>query len=147
MLSQRSRYALKALLYLADLDAQHAAISMIAEATSISRKFLEGILLELKRYGLVDSVRGKMGGYRLARAPEEITFGDVIRATDGPLALVPCVSKNFYRRCNDCLDENTCVLRKVMAEARDKISEVLDQTSLADAVAQQEALIGAGLRV
>lgn len=146
MLSQRTRYALKALLYLADHGKGHVAIGVIAEQTNVSRKFLEGILLEMKRDGLVESIRGKHGGYRLARLPAEISFGDVIRCTEGPLALVPCVSKNFYRRCADCVDEHSCVLRKVMATARDKVSEVLDETSLADALASPEALIGAGLR-
>lgn len=147
MLSQRSRYALKALLYLADVGEGWSAISTISEATSISRKFLEGILLELKRYRLVDSVRGKFGGYRLARPATEITFGDVIRATDGPIALVPCASKNFYRPCDDCLDETTCALHKVMARTRAKMGEVLDSTSLAEIAADRESLKGAGLRL
>ncbi|WP_437882303.1 RrF2 family transcriptional regulator [Pseudomonas sp. LRF_L74] len=146
MISQRSRLALKASLYLARSPAgAPVAITDIAAALSASRKFLETILLELKRGGLLTSVRGKNGGYMLARAATDISFGAVIRITDGPLALVPCVSKNFYRPCYDCHDEATCVLRRVMAQARDQVSSVLDGTSLADAIARPEALSGAGI--
>jgi Rrf2 family protein len=95
---------------------------------------------ELRKAGLVESARGKTGGYRLARPADLITFGEVIRVTDGPLALVPCVSRNFYKRCDDCADEATCTLRRVMARVRNEVSEILDRTTLADALAGGAAL-------
>jgi Rrf2 family protein len=91
---------------------------------------------DLRRGELVDSARGKMGGYRLAKPADLITFGQVIRLTDGPLALLPCVSHNFYRRCDDCPDEAACVLRRIMAEVRSEVSEILDRTTLADVLRQ-----------
>jgi len=135
MLSQRGRYALKALLFLARIegDAPRQAAA-IAAGEDIPRKFLEAILTDLVRHGLVQSVRGKYGGYRLARAPAEITFGEVVRLTDGPLALLPCVSKKFYQRCQDCRDEASCALRRVMADVREQVSNVLDSRTIADAV-------------
>lgn len=135
MLSQRGRYALKALLFLArSTDAAPRQTSAIATAENIPRKFLEAILTEMVRHGLIQSVRGKYGGYRLARAPEAITFGEVVRLTDGPLALIPCVSKKFYQRCEDCTDEASCALRRVMAEVREQVASVLDSRTIADAV-------------
>ncbi len=136
MLSQRGRYALKALVHLARTYGQEPQrIGMIAEAENISRKFLEAILAELKVGGLLTSVRGRSGGYMLARPPGEITFGQAIRITDGPLALLPCVSKVFYRRCEDCPDEELCAVRRVMADAREQVSAILDNRTLADAAA------------
>ena len=100
------------------------------------RKFLELILLELKRNGLVRSFRGKNGGYILAKQPGDIYFGHVIRLIDGPLAQLPCASKTAYRRCDDCQDEATCAIRKVLRQVRDASSRILDSTSLADAMNQ-----------
>ena len=145
MLSQRGRYALKALIHLARVaGANPVGTAAIAEAETIPRKFLEAILTDLTRHGLITSVRGKYGGFRLARPAAEITFGDAIRATDGPLALLPCVSKLFYRRCEDCPDEDACALRRVMADVREQVSGVLDQRSLADAVADSGVIGEAG---
>lgn len=135
MLSQRGRYALKALTYLARSRGEPGQVTTIAEAENIPRKFLEAIMSDLRRANLVTSLRGKFGGYTLARPPEAIMFGDIIRATDGPLALVSCVSKKFYRRCDDCTDEATCAIRQVMADVRDEVSGILDRTSLAQAAA------------
>ena len=135
MLSQRARYALKAMINLARAGAPARQVSVIAAEENIPRKFLEGIMSELRQAGLVESARGKFGGYRLARPADLITFGDVIRLTDGPLALAPCVSRNFYRRCDDCADEATCTLRRVLARVRNEASEILDRTTLADALA------------
>ena len=134
MLSQRGRYALKALINLARGDGSARQVSAIAADERIPRKFLEGIMSELRKAQLVESARGKTGGYRLARPADVITFGQVIRVTDGPLALVPCVSQNFYRRCEDCADEAACALRRVMARVRSEVSEILDRTTLADAL-------------
>ena len=139
MLSQRSRYALKALLRLAAADpAQWVSIGNIAQDAGISRKFLEAILNDLRREGVVSSARGKLGGYRLARPPGRISFADVIRASEGPLALFPCASVNFYRPCPDC-DVDTCTLRQVLARARDGLVEVLEGTTLASALAGDAA--------
>jgi Rrf2 family protein len=141
MMSQHTRYALKALLYLAKRETgTPQPIVEIAERTSIPRKFLEAILVDLKRSGLVESTRGKKGGYALSRPQDKITFGEVIRATEGPLALIHCASRKFYRRCADCPDELACELRAVMAAARDKLASVLDHTTLADAGSFVDAL-------
>ena len=136
MLSQKGRYALKALTQLTLGDEKTPShVKAIAEAQNIPYKFLEGIMSDLRRANMVVSVRGKYGGYILARSPNEIMFGDVIRAIDGPLAMVPCASINFYRRCDDCDDEATCAIRRVLSGVRNEVSEILDKTSLADAVA------------
>ena len=136
MLSQRCRYALKAMINLARADGASRGVSTIAAEESIPRKFLEAIMADLRRGELVDSARGKMGGYRLARPADLITFGQVIRLIDGPLALLACASQNFYKRCDDCTDETTCVLRRIMANVRNEVSEILDRTTLAGAVSQ-----------
>jgi Rrf2 family protein len=143
MLSQRCRYTLKALINLARSEVGTRQVSAIAAEEKIPRKFLEAIMSDLRRGGLVDSTRGKTGGYRLARPADLITFGQVIRLTDGPLALLPCASRNFYRRCEDCSDEATCVLRRIMADVRSEVSEILDHMTLADALAGPvPALVG-----
>jgi Rrf2 family protein len=141
LLSQRGRYALKALINLARGQGSARQVSAIATEENIPRKFLEAIMSDLRKAQLVESARGKMGGYRLARPADVITFGQVIRITDGPLALVPCVSQNFYRRCADCADEATCALRRVMARVRSEVSEILDQTTLADALSGTPAIL------
>ena len=136
MLSQRSRYAMKALIHLAQgYGREPRQVSQISEAENIPRKFLEAIFSDLRRANLVTSARGKHGGYELARTPDKITFGEVLRVTDGPLALVPCASKQFYRRCDDCVDEASCAIRHIFANVRDEVSAILDSTSLAQAIA------------
>jgi len=123
MLSQKAKYALHALLYLAEQPVgEPTQIAEIAESQHMPRKFLELILLELKRHGLVRSIRGKHGGYTLAKPPETITFGQVVRYIDGPLALVPCASKTAYRRCEDCLSESECPIRDTMRKTRDAVA-------------------------
>lgn len=135
MLSQRTRYALKAMVRLArSPEGEPVQIAMLAESEDIPRKFLEIILVELKRQNLVKSLRGKRGGYRLARPAEEITFGEIIRITEGPLALVPCVSRTAYRPCDDCKDEAACAINRVMAMVRDETARILDATTLADVI-------------
>ena len=137
MLSQKSRYALKALLVLAAQgDSAPMQIAEIAEAAQVPRKFLEQILLELKKPGIVRSHRGRSGGYALGRPAKDISFADVLRVTDGPLALTPCVSVLAYRKCDDCFEEAVCGIRKVMAVARDATAEILESRSLAQAAAQ-----------
>jgi len=135
VLSQKCKYALQALLLLAREPAQDLQlVSDIAEREKLPKKFLEAILLELNRNGLVRSRRGRGGGYALAKPADLITFGQVVRIIDGPLAPLSCVSVNYYRRCDDCKDEMTCEIRKVMRRVRDAISAELDGTSLQDAV-------------
>jgi len=135
VLSQKCKYALQALLVMARENSDELLlVSDIAEKENLPKKFLEAILLELNRNGLVRSRRGRGGGYALAKAPEAITFGQVVRIMDGPLAPLSCVSVNYYRRCDDCKDEQTCAIRKVMRRVRDAIAHELDGTTLADAV-------------
>jgi Rrf2 family protein len=134
MLSQRGRYALKALLLLARREPEQLGVAAIAEAEQIPRKYLEAIMTDLKKAQIVESTRGWAGGYRLARPADLITFGEVIRLTDGPLALLPCASRNFYKRCEDCIDETACALRQVMAKVRNDVSQILDRTTLTDAL-------------
>ncbi len=134
MLSQKCKYALRALLMLAEASPDELVlVQEIAERQKVPRKFLELILLELKRHGFVFSQRGRGGGYCLARPGDAITFGQVVRAIDGPLAPLPCASVTGYRRCADCQDERTCTIRKVMRGVRDAMAEILDRTTLADA--------------
>jgi Rrf2 family protein len=138
MLSQKARYALRALFVLSKSDPDRPVmIGDIAQRANIPRKFLEQILVELKRHGLVFSQRGKLGGYYLSRRPEEIAFAEVIRAMDGPLALTPCASVTAYRRCDDCTDEETCAIRKVLLVVRDATAGILEGCSLADALADK----------
>ena len=133
MLSQRARYATKALVALAKHPGGMTQVRALADEANVPRRFLEVIMADLRKEGLVESVRGKAGGYRLGRPANLISFADIIRVTDGPLALVPCVSRNFYARCDECQDEHTCELRQIMAVVRNRVSDVLDRTTLADA--------------
>jgi len=136
MLSQKARYALHALIVLAEKGGgEPMMIADIAEEAGVPRKFLEQILLGLKKRGIVQSMRGRAGGYLLGRNPKEISFADIIRETDGPLALSPCVSATAYHRCPDCEDEATCAIRKVLLAARDATADVLESRTLAQAVA------------
>ena len=114
-------------------------MSRIAHDAQVPRKFCEVILAELRDAGLVVSHRGKQGGFRLSRLPHLISFGDVIRVTEGQLALVPCVSRSAYRRCEDCVDEAGCAIRRAMMTVRDETARILDGTSLADANAEDLA--------
>jgi len=123
------------------------SVAEVATKASVPRKFLELILLELKRNGFVQSYRGKHGGYALAKTPEEIHFGEVIRLIDGPLAALPCASLTAYRRCVDCEDEASCVIRRILKQVRDASSSILDRTSLSDVLdgRAEELLMGDGI--
>ena len=134
MLSQKARYALRALVELARADGAQLTAAEIATRADAPRKFLEAILLELSRNRLVASRRGKFGGYLLARPAGEISFAEVIRVVDGPLALAPCVSPRLgFRKCEDCPDLDLCALRNALLRARDATAEVLEAYTLADA--------------
>ena len=136
MISQKAKYALRALVVLARADAEKSLfISDIAEEQNIPKKFLEQILLDLKHQGIVMSRRGKMGGYLLLKPAEEITFGEVLRLIDGPIAPLPCLSKIAYRRCEDCQSEATCEIRHVFSEVANVTRGVLDKTTIADCLA------------
>jgi Rrf2 family protein len=133
MLSQKAKYALKALLVLSERPAGiPVQVVELAEEGNIPRKFLELIMLELKKHGVVHSQRGKHGGYMLAALPSEITFGQIVRAMDGPLAPIPCASLTAYRKCADCTNEKTCAVRIMMRRVRDAAAEILDGTYLSD---------------
>jgi Rrf2 family protein len=138
MLTQRSRYGLRAMLLLARQDRNGAPLPMsrIAVEAQVPRKFLEIILTDLKVADLVVSTRGKQGGFHLARPAHLISFGDIIRVIEGPLALVPCVSRTAYKKCKDCRDEEACEIRRAMMTVRDDTARILDGRSLADAVAE-----------
>ena len=133
MLSRKAKYGLKAVLVLAqEAGKGPVLISELARRDAIPKKFLEAILLELKRHGVVQSQKGKGGGYFLRRKPTEVTFGEVVRVLEGPLAIVPCVSETAYMKCTECVDEATCGVRLAMKEVRDATAEILDHTTLAD---------------
>ncbi len=141
MLTQRSRYALRAMLYLADVPPGSPPTPMhrIAAQANVPRKFLELILADLREAKLLLSTRGKMGGYKLSRPDHLISLGEIVRVIEGPLALVPCVSRTAYRPCKDCRDEATCAIRLAMLRVRDETARILDGTSLADANAEDLA--------
>ncbi|WP_374573390.1 Rrf2 family transcriptional regulator [Phenylobacterium sp.] len=141
MLSQRARYALRALVYLAGRPADGpASIAEIAEGAAAPRKFLEAILLELKRGRLLVSTRGRFGGYALARPAAETSFADVIRALDGPLALAPCASRTAYRPCETCPTVEDCPIRPALVKARDAVAAVLEGWTLEAASRSPAAL-------
>ena len=141
-LSKRGEYGLRAMIILADVHKNSPAgmiqIKEISAREEIPAKFLEQILLALKNTGLVHSKMGVGGGYYLARAPKEITLGQIVRTLDGPLAPIKCVSQMAYEPCG-CPDEETCGLRMVMGDVRNAIANILDNTTLADVIKRVEA--------
>jgi Rrf2 family protein len=142
MLAQKSKYALRALLVLAKEYGQGPVlISDIAHREALPQRFLELILLELRNHGILGSKKGKGGGYFLARRPELVHLGEVLRVLEGPLAPLPCVSKTAYVRCAECRDERTCGIRMVMKDVRDATARILDQTSLADILKRVELAV------
>jgi Rrf2 family protein len=136
MISQKAKYALRALIALArsQVPDDVQLISDIAEQQRIPKKFLEQILLDLKHHGIVMSRRGKAGGYMLLKSPDMITFGEILRIIDGPTAPLPCLSRMAYRRCEDCREEKNCEVRRVFARVADATRAVLDDTTIADCI-------------
>lgn len=135
MLSQKTRYTIRALQHLSDTWRQGPVrLDAIAEAQNIPRKFLTVILSEMVRGGLVISHRGRDGGYELALDPVDVRYGDIIRLTRGSLALVPCASRNAYEHCPNCLPEAECRLRGLMLTLRDEMAQMLDRITLADSI-------------
>lgn len=133
MLSQKTRYAIRALQHLADRFGQGPIpLADIADTQNIPSKFLTVILSEMSREGLVDTQRGRDGGYWLALPPVDISYGDIVRLTRGSVALTPCASRFAHEQCKNCLPESECRLHRVMLRVRDEIAKVLDGISLAE---------------
>ncbi|MBU5614700.1 RrF2 family transcriptional regulator [Geomonas azotofigens] len=133
MISKKTKYGLKALIYLArQYEQGPILIADLARDENIPKKFLESILLALKNSGILQSRKGKGGGYYLGRSPRQITMGQAIRVMEGPLAPVQCVSETAYAKCTECGNENTCGIRLVMKDVRDAIAKIVDHTTLAD---------------
>jgi Rrf2 family protein len=142
MLCNKTKYALKALQVLAKEYGQGPIlVSEIARRENVPPKFLELILLELKNQGILQSKKGKGGGYFLARSPQSVSVGQVVRIMEGPLAPLPCVSKTSYMRCVECRDERSCGIRIVMKDVRDATVQILDSTSLADVLKRIESVV------
>ena len=132
MISKKTKYGLKALSYIARQEDKMIAIASIAEHENIPHKFLESILLILRKSGFLGSKKGKGGGYYLLKEPQDIYMTDLMRILEGPIAPVACVSLNYYEKCDDCSDEETCSLNKLMIQVRDANLAVFRNTTLAD---------------
>jgi Rrf2 family protein len=130
MLTMKAKYALRALCVLTDAGAERLQARQIAVAADVPEKFLEAILVELRKAGVVESKRGVQGGHTLAKPAAEIMVGDVIRTLDGPLAPIRCASVTAYKPCNDCPDPDACALRLLMGDVRDAMSDIVDHRSL-----------------
>jgi len=143
MLSKKTRYAIKALVVLGkNFGEAPMQISKIASDEHIPKKFLEQILLDLRNAGLLYSKKGAGGGYGLVKDPAEIFVVQVLRLTGGPVALLPCVSLNFYQKCDECINEATCGVRDVFLEVRNATLKILSETSIADIIRREGLLIG-----
>ena len=141
MLSKKTKYAINALVNLAyKKDQGNVLISQVAEEEKIPKKFLEAILLELKNAGILNSRKGKGGGYYLKKDPSEVKLADIIRMFDGAIALLPCVSANYYEKCAECKDETLCGIRDVFQEAHRQTLIILEQSTLADIIAREKRL-------
>ena len=140
MLSQKTRYAIRAMQHLADRHGEGPVrLAEIAEAQKIPANFLTTILSELGRFGIVDSLRGKDGGYWLALSPVDITYGDLIRVMRGSLALVPCASRFAHEKCSNCVEEGECRTRALMLQVRDETARILDAIRLSDPIELEPA--------
>ncbi|APG66252.1 transcriptional regulator [Tenacibaculum todarodis] len=133
MLSKKTKYGIKALTFLAKQEEKiPVAIATISKSENISLKFLETILLTLRKNGILGSKKGKGGGYYLLKSSSEIQMTTVMRILEGPISMVPCVSLNFYEKCDDCPDENACAVHNLMLEVRDSTLQIFRNTTLAD---------------
>jgi Rrf2 family protein len=141
MLSKKCKYAIHALVYLAErYDQGPVQIEEIAKKQHIPHKFLEAILLELRHAEILESKKGKGGGYFLVKKPSEVNLMQVMRLIDGPIALLPCVSLNFYDRCEECKNEKTCGIRDSLTIVRDETLRVLEQSTLARILRREKQL-------
>src|ERR1700680_1677506 len=139
-ISKRTQYGLRAILALGRKYGEGPIlIASLAKEEGIPVKFLEGILFDLKSRGLLESKRGKGGGYQLSRSPSTITIGSFIRLIEGPLAPLPCASETAFRPCEDCQNIESCATRIIMRQVRDAMAGVLDRTTLADLIRQSDA--------
>lgn len=131
MITQKCKYAIKAILHIAKHQNEEKLVfaSEIAEQEQIPKKFLETILRDLRNHGIISSRRGKFGGYHLLKKPEEITFTEIIRIVDGPIAMLPCVSLNYYTKCDDC-NEEICQIKNVFEKVRNVTLDVLNNSSV-----------------
>lgn len=133
MLSKKTKYGIKAITFIArQEDKSPVQIATISKSENISHKFLESILLTLRKSGFLGSKKGKGGGYYLLKEPKDILMTDIIRVLEGPIAMVPCVSLNYYEKCDDCPDEDACSVHKLMIQVRDNTLQVLKNNTLAD---------------
>src|SRR3982750_2093129 len=141
MIAQKTRYALRSLLFLAEDEAGAPGhLPPRPETQRVPPKYLELIMLDLKRAGLVKSARGPKGGYHLARPADQISFGEIVRSMEGPIALVSCASVNYYAPCGDCHDEATRAIRRAFTILRDQSTAALDSISLAQGAEWEERL-------
>jgi len=144
MISKKTKYAIKALLHLAkNYGEGPTLIGHLSETEKIPKKFLEAILLDLKKQGILGSKMGAGGGYYLIKKPNEVMMSQILRSTDGPIALIPCVSLNFYERCDDCIDEASCGIRDVMIDVRKATLKILSATTLEDILKREHRLSAA----
>jgi Rrf2 family protein len=135
MISNKAKYAFRALLAIAAApEGETVTSSEVARRYNIPHKFLEQILLDLKKSGILESRRGKTGGYVMLRPADTITFGEVLRIFEGPLAPLPCLSRQSYRKCEDCVSEATCEIRREFGRAYDASRRVLDERTIGDAL-------------
>ena len=138
MLSKKTKYAINALVYLAKVETKTPVlISEIAESEHIPQKFLEAILLDLKNAGILNSKKGKGGGYYLIKPPELVNIADIMRLFDGAIAYLPCVSFKYYEKCDECKDEETCGIRDLFSEVRAETVSLLKENSLADIIKRE----------
>ncbi|MBS1729328.1 MAG: Rrf2 family transcriptional regulator [Bacteroidetes bacterium] len=142
MISRKTKYAINALVYLArqNKDREPIQISKISECENIPRKFLEAILLDLRNAGILQSRKGKFGGYYLQKPPSEINMATIMRLFDGPIAMLPCLATNNYEKCDECTDEETCGIRDVFSEVRMETLRILSNATLADIVKRSKTL-------
>src|ERR1700749_3533662 len=142
MLSKKTKYAIKALVVLGkNADKPPMQISKIAEEERIPKKFLEQILLDLRNAGFLYSKKGAGGGYSLNKEPKDIFLDSIMRITDGPIAMVPCASLNFYHKCEECHQETSCGIRDVFIQVRDATLKILTETSVADVINRETSLL------
>lgn len=142
MLSKKTKYAINALVFIAkNKDEQPISVSRISEEQNIPLKFLESILTELKNGRILNSKKGKFGGYSLNGAPEEINLAKIWRLLDGAIGLLPCVTYEYYERCEECIDEETCGIRQVAMEIRNETVERLKAATLADIIKREKKLM------
>lgn len=141
MISKKTKYAINALVYIAK-NKKHEPISVmtISEHQNIPVKFLENILFELKKAKILSSKRGKYGGYLLNNSPDKIHMAQVMRLFDGAIALLPCVTYNYYEKCEECIDEATCGIRQVAMEIRNETVKRLKGSTLTDIIQREENL-------